>query len=115
MVAARGTLGPFMPFRDPRTGAVYYNLTEIARRWGQSVATVLRYHVQPKLLPTIPAGRARWVSARDLAAYERKLRVLVEAKIAKYNRFLERLDAPLGDEAPPRPAGARAGARRPRR
>lgn len=81
-------------------GQVFFNLSEIAERWGTSVATVLRFHVQNNKLKTIRHGKAHLVTRNDLDDYEKRVRLDIQARIDSDMERLKRLHTPLPDGGP---------------
>lgn len=78
-----------------RQTRAFFNLSEIAERWGTSVATVLRHHVQNEKLMTVRQGKAHLVKREDLIAHEVEIRNALQARIQEDIEKLRRLDAPL--------------------
>ena len=81
-----------MPFSDPVTGKVFVNLSEIAERWGSTVASVLRYHVGSGRMSSRRAGRAHYVAVSDLQGYEARL---LSSLRARYDAAKVRFSQPL--------------------
>ena len=73
---------PSVAFIDPKTGRTFLNLTEIASRWGVTIASVLRYHLGTDKLSGIRVGNAHYVDVDQLSKYEATLVEKIKKKIA---------------------------------
>lgn len=82
-----------MPRIDGKSGEVYFSVAEIAERWGCSIDTVLYRDLEKGNLRSTRTGRAHWVSAADLEAYEERLKLQLQKEIKVRTLVLERLRA----------------------
>lgn len=80
-----------MPRIDVKSGEIYFSASEIAERWGCGLDTVLRRDIEAGNLRSTRIGRAHWVSAADLEAYEERLGRQLAKEIKARQAVLDRL------------------------
>ena len=70
-------------------------LSELAKRWGITSDSVLRYHVRQGGLRAMQSGRTTWFRIEDVTLYEQRLKNHWLGEIKKLQRRLKRIAQPL--------------------